>query len=158
MVHSKMKTVNKPVLHYFQITAFCVVAFLLLFASFRCIWGADYWWQWATGKYVSQSSIPFEDVFSYTRAGKPWIELRWLYCLSLFQLENILGLKSVIVAKFLMLFASFFILTVCVKRIGNIDVAQRAIRLSPEFLQPVQTRIRTQILYRSVKHAISTAI
>lgn len=57
-------------------------AILALFASLSTvrIWAHDFWWQYATGRLVSQSGPPHTDVFSYTVRGMPWIELRWLYC------------------------------------------------------------------------------
>ena len=75
-------------------------AFLLLTAAaFRKIWGADFWWQYATGRLVAEQGIPHQDVFSYTMSGQPWIELRWLYCLVLYHLKEMLGAGGVIVAK-----------------------------------------------------------
>ena len=76
-----------------------VAAFLLLTAaSFRKVWGADFWWQYATGRFVAEHGIPREDVFSYTMTGQPWIEMRWLYCYVLYHLRELSGAGGVIVA------------------------------------------------------------
>jgi hypothetical protein len=84
-----------------------LAAVLLLFtaASFRKVWGADFWWQYATGRLVAEHGIPREDVFSYTMTGQPWIEMRWLYCYVLYHLRELSGAGGVIVAKWLTLTA-----------------------------------------------------
>jgi tetratricopeptide (TPR) repeat protein len=58
--------------------------FLLLLAmTVQKIWAADTWWQLATGRWIVQHrAIPRVDPFSYTAAGREWIELRWLFCLA----------------------------------------------------------------------------
>jgi tetratricopeptide (TPR) repeat protein len=64
---------------------------LLLVYSFRQISGADYWWQYATGRLIVSEGIPRVDSFSYTRTGEPWIELRWLFCATLYGITRTVG-------------------------------------------------------------------
>ncbi len=91
--------------------ALCAVALLLVAAATRRIWGADFWWQWATGRWVSEHGIPHLDVFSYTAAGRPWIEMRWLYCWALFRWTSALGFPAAVVAKVVALLAAFGLVT-----------------------------------------------
>jgi hypothetical protein len=76
-----------------RLTSVAVLAcfLLLVVLSFRQISGADYWWQWATGKLVLEQGVPRTDSFSYTRQGEDWIELRWLFCAVLYGVVRTFG-------------------------------------------------------------------
>lgn len=87
---------------------------LLVAASLRCIWEVDYWWQLKTGEFVAKHGIPATDVFSYTMNGRPWIELRWLYCLGLHYLVTGAGAAAAIIAKAAILLVSFALVTAAV--------------------------------------------
>lgn len=80
---------------------------VLVLAAARRIWGIDFWWQYTTGRLVAQHGIPQVDTLSYTRAGEPWIELRWLYCWTLYSLENVVGAAGLVVVKTLLLVLTF---------------------------------------------------
>jgi len=84
---------------------------LFTVAVCRRIWGADFWWQYATGQLVAERGIPEGDAFSYTFAGAEWIEMRWLYCYVLYHLVEAVGFVGPIIVKWLML-ASAFLLVV----------------------------------------------
>ena len=104
--------------------ALVATAVLLVAASTRRIWGVDFWWQWATGRLVANGHLPRVDVFSYTAAGSPWIELRWLYCFGLYEITSKLGFAAVGVAKVTMLLVSFGLVTASVlERRGRVAAA-----------------------------------
>jgi hypothetical protein len=68
-------------------------------ACFRRVWTTDFWWQYATGRIVAEHGWPRVDVLTYTAAGAPWIEMRWLYCLVQYELMQRVGPAALVVAK-----------------------------------------------------------
>ncbi|MHC4082155.1 MAG: tetratricopeptide repeat protein [Planctomycetota bacterium] len=103
-----------------RVAAVGSVLVLLTSVSVRRIWCTDFWWQWATGRLVSETGIPHQDVFSFTAEGTRWIELRWAYCYLLFQLTERLGFAAAIIAKWLMLLAAFLLAASATARRGGI--------------------------------------
>jgi hypothetical protein len=83
------------------------VTLLLLMLGLRRIWTVDYWWQWATGRYIVDHGIPRTDVFSYTNFGRPRIELRWGYCLALYAMTSRFGHPSAVIAKTIILLGTY---------------------------------------------------
>jgi len=67
--------------------------------SLRRIIAVDFWWQIATGRLVAEHGWPTVDVFSYTAAGRPWIELRWLYCWLVYRGWDALGAEALSAMK-----------------------------------------------------------
>lgn len=63
----------------------------------------DFWWLWATGRYVAEHGFPHTDVFSFASEGRPWIELRWLFCLGLYGSSVAFGYVGANVIKVLLL-------------------------------------------------------
>jgi len=64
------------------------VAFVA-FLSMREIGSADFWWQWAAGRHIVEHGIPWLDPWLTTAEPRPWIEMRWLYCIGLYlSVEN----------------------------------------------------------------------
>lgn len=58
-----------------------MAAFVLLgVAALRQLWATDLGWQLATGRLVLADGPPQAEALSWTHAGAPWIELRWLWC------------------------------------------------------------------------------
>lgn len=104
------------------------VGALLLSAGLRCIWGADFWWQWRTGQYVLVQGIPRTDAFSFTVAGAPWIELRWAFCAGLYALFQAFGPAGVVIAKSAVVVASFALVTASVSR-GRSGIVTAAVLL-----------------------------
>jgi len=80
---------------------------LLCSLSIHRIWNADYWWQWRTGEYVSEHGVPQTDVFSYTAPDHERLELRWLYCLGLYETSRWFGRGSAVLLKCLFVIATF---------------------------------------------------
>jgi hypothetical protein len=60
--------------------AFLIIFVLGLFVlAARGVQDPDFWWHLRTGQYIVQTrSVPHRDLFSYTRAGDPWITHEWL--------------------------------------------------------------------------------
>jgi hypothetical protein len=58
---------------------------LVFFMGLREIGTADFWWQWATGRHILENGIPTDDPWLTTAEPRPWIEMRWLYCIALYR-------------------------------------------------------------------------
>lgn len=72
---------------------------LVALLSLREIGSADFWWQWAAGRHVLENGIPSVDPWLTTAEPRPWIEMRWLYCVGLYwSVENIGAWLAIICA------------------------------------------------------------
>lgn len=92
------------------VCALAAVGLLLAAASFRCIWNTDFWWQYKTGELVAKNGIPTQDVFSYTKTGAEWIELRWLFCYATYGLMDRFGAAGVVVMQWVVMTLTFGLL------------------------------------------------
>jgi len=74
-----------------RITVFFL--FALVFAlTCHVLTDFDIWWHLRTGKYIVENQhIPKADIFSYIAAGRPWVDLRWLFQVVPFSIYYILG-------------------------------------------------------------------
>jgi tetratricopeptide (TPR) repeat protein len=60
----------------------------------------DVWWQLLAGRWmVENGAVTHTDVFSYTMAGQPWINVKWLYEVFIHMVENVLGPEGVILLQ-----------------------------------------------------------
>lgn len=60
----------------------------------------DVWWQLLAGRWmVENGGVTHTDVFSYTMAGQPWINVKWLYEVFIHMVENVLGPEGVILLQ-----------------------------------------------------------
>lgn len=60
----------------------------------------DIWWQLLSGRWMIQHrAITHSDVFSFTMAGKPWINVKWLYEVFIALLEKGLGPECVLLLQ-----------------------------------------------------------
>ncbi|MBI5762611.1 MAG: hypothetical protein HZA51_03710 [Planctomycetes bacterium] len=92
------------------------LAVLFFTCAWQRVWGTDFWWQFATGRHIAEHGIPRLDPFSYSsETPRPWIELRWLYCLALY--EGILhwGLTAVLAIKAAVLAGAFALVVHCIR-------------------------------------------
>jgi Flp pilus assembly protein TadD len=56
------------------------LALLFIAVSVQKIWAGDFWGQLRTGEWILQHrAVPTADEYTWTRAGTPWVEVRWLY-------------------------------------------------------------------------------
>jgi len=69
------------------------VLFVAIFTmAVRLPTDTDTWWHLRSGEYILRTrSIPRHDVFSYTMAGKPWIDHGWLAQIALYLLYAAFG-------------------------------------------------------------------
>jgi Tfp pilus assembly protein PilF len=70
----------------------------------------DVWWQLKTGEWVLSHGFPRTDPFSYFAPDRPWIEMRWLYCIAIHLLHKAFGLNALILAKTALLALTFALL------------------------------------------------
>lgn len=57
------------------------VVLLFVAVSVQRIWAGDFWGQLRTGQWILEhGAVPRVDEYSFTRAGVPVVEVRWLYC------------------------------------------------------------------------------
>lgn len=57
---------------------FIVVLLVGVALSIRTLHEPDIWWQLRTGEYILEhNQVPDTDVFSYTQAGEPWVNVKW---------------------------------------------------------------------------------
>jgi hypothetical protein len=68
------------------------------------------WWQLKTGDWVLSNSFPRTDPFSSFAPDRPWIEMRWLYCVVIHLLHKAFGLNALILAKTALLAVTFALL------------------------------------------------
>lgn len=78
------------------------LAALVLIWSLACnqIRDPDFWWHLRTGQVIVETrTIPSQDPFSFSAAGRPWTAHEWLFEVALFLLYRAGGLAAVIAAK-----------------------------------------------------------
>lgn len=77
----------------------------------RNVTDPDLWWHLKTGEYIAQhKSVPHADLFSYTRAGQPWVAHEWLTDLLLYALLCGAGMGGPIAVFAAILCATFLLL------------------------------------------------
>jgi hypothetical protein len=60
----------------------------------------DVWWHLRTGQLIlEQGAVPRVDVFTYTNADRPWIDLYWLFQVGLAVLYRVGGASALVLAK-----------------------------------------------------------
>ncbi len=67
----------------------------------------DIWWQLKTGEWMLAHGFPSVDPFSYATPDRPWIEMRWLYCVVINFVFKEFGLNSLIVFKTILVLLAF---------------------------------------------------
>jgi hypothetical protein len=92
--------------------AFLIIFILGLFVlAARGVQDPDFWWHLRTGQYIVQThSVPHHDLFSYTRAGQPWITHEWLSEVIMYLLYRLGGWVA-LSAGFGLVIAAAFLLT-----------------------------------------------
>lgn len=91
-----------------------LVTVLAVFAmASRVSMASDTWWHLATGRFILEHGrIPLEDVFSYTRAGQPWLgaAVGWLMQITLFAIYTGFGFGGLNIWTALMVTLTFMVL------------------------------------------------
>lgn len=83
------------------------IAALFLTLSLQRIWASDLWWQLRTGQHILEHGFPTTDALSFTASTRPWIELRWMFCVIVYKLYSIGGPGALIVFESIMLASAF---------------------------------------------------
>jgi len=79
--------------------AVAVPVVFVAFLSLREIGTADFWWQWAAGRHILEHGVPSLDPWLTTAEQRPWIEMRWLYCVGLYlSVENVGAWMAIVIA------------------------------------------------------------
>jgi hypothetical protein len=79
-----------------------VVAVACVFAL-RRLDDFDVWWHLAAGRWiVGHRAVPHADTLSYMSAGRPWINLQWLYEVLLYALYQVGGAGALVLAAALL--------------------------------------------------------
>src|SRR5512141_237347 len=77
-------------------------ALLLLALLLGCFPLADFdiWWHLRSGQLVLHNhAVPRVDVFTYTNAGRPWIDIYWLYQIIVTLLYRLGGASALVMLK-----------------------------------------------------------
>lgn len=78
---------------------------------------ADIYWHLRTGQIIRQTgSVPRADIFTYTRAGAPWIDLHWIFQVGASWLHERGGAQALNLAKCILTTAAMLVLILCRKR------------------------------------------
>ncbi|HTF37828.1 MAG TPA: hypothetical protein VK651_05930, partial [Blastocatellia bacterium] len=107
--HSLGAPSNRTGLLVDRIVPVLLVVSVACFAVHRIV-AHDIWWQLATGEWVLANGFPRTDPFSYFAPDRPWIEMRWLYCVVLHLIHRAFGLNALILAKTALLIVTFALL------------------------------------------------
>lgn len=92
---------------------FLVTILAVLAMTSRVSMASDTWWHLATGRYILEHGhIPLEDVFSYTRAGQPWLgaAVGWLMQITLYSIYTNFGFGGLNVWAAMMVTLTFIVL------------------------------------------------
>jgi hypothetical protein len=89
----------------------------------------DVWWQLLSGRWMLEhGQVTHTDVFSYTMAGHPWVNVKWLYEIMIALIEKALGPEGVLLLQCLVNIAIVWLLFRTIK-----DLAQLLNRSISEF-------------------------
>jgi len=90
---------------------FAVVLFGIFDMASRNVTDPDVWWHLKTGQFIAEhGSVPHADLFSYTRAGQPWVAHEWLSELFIYELQRTAGSTGLILTFAAIVCATFFLL------------------------------------------------
>jgi hypothetical protein len=95
-------------------------ALAVLARGFTVALNTDVWFHLAAGRLIwERRGVPAFDTWSYTAAGRPWINHEWLSDLVLHAWSQAFGLDSLIVWQWLVLLATFLLLFRILHRLGS---------------------------------------
>src|SRR5580698_6585703 len=80
----------------------------------------DIWWQLLSGRWMLEHrQVTHTDVFSYTMAGKPWINVKWLYEIFIALLEKATGPMGVVLLQGIVNVVIVYLLFRCIEMLGK---------------------------------------
>jgi tetratricopeptide (TPR) repeat protein len=98
----------------FWLTLGCLFALAVLSSSIE-IKDLDLWLHLRTGQFIlDHHQIPTTDIFSFTIAGKPWINHEWLFQAFAFGVYSLFGFAGLIQMQTLIVILTLFLLVVMV--------------------------------------------
>ena len=103
-----------------RLLVFAAVALGAFVVSLGPISDGDIYWHLAAGReIVHRASLLWEDPFTVSAAGRPWIDVHWLFQLGAFAVYAALGFAGLAVAKSVLLTGGALILTWAAERSGG---------------------------------------
>lgn len=81
------------------LAALAGLALLFIALSLQKIYVPDLWWQLRTGQLVLERGWPSTDWLSFTAQDRPWVELRWIYCVVCYLLYSAGGPALLIITQ-----------------------------------------------------------
>jgi hypothetical protein len=98
------------------------IAFVILLAQ-RVV-DPDYFWHLKTGEYiVTHAALPVGDIFSFTRAGQPWVLHEWLFEVLLYGISSAFGETGVAALRATLSVTALGLVFMAGRRIGASVVA-----------------------------------
>lgn len=83
----------------------------IVFSVTHKLWAYDVWWHLKTGEWIfKHHRVPFTDLYSYTAAAHPWIDLSWGFQLLIYIFYRLLGINGIILFKVFIVTLTFFLL------------------------------------------------
>jgi hypothetical protein len=107
---------------FLRLNKTCLVGFIafVVLLSTRVV-DPDYYWHLKTGEYiVTHAALPAGDIFSFTRAGQPWVLHEWLFEALLYGVASAFGETGVAALR----------ATLCVGAMGLVFAAGRRLGAS----------------------------
>ena len=102
---------------FIDLLPFAVLGLLVFAASLTPAADNDLWWHLAAGReMLARRSFLFVDPFTLSAAGRPWIDVHWLFQLAVFGLHQWQGLVALVVAKAILVSAGACVLLAAVQR------------------------------------------
>jgi hypothetical protein len=84
----------------YEVLCGVALAALVFVATLTPVSDADLWWHLAAGReMVATRGFLRHDPFTLSAAGRPWIDLHWLFQLFVYGVHQLGGLRAVVIAK-----------------------------------------------------------
>ncbi len=91
--------------------ALVLLVLLGIVSCIKSVYEPDIWWQIATGNWILENGkVPTTDIFSYTYAGDPWINVKWGSEVVMALFTNSFGVELLPIIQMLVLLIMLFVL------------------------------------------------
>lgn len=101
---------------------------MLTILNLKSVHPNDFWWHLRTGQIIAQEgAIPTVDLFTYTRAGQPWINQAWLMQLAFYLIYQVGALPAIIIFHGLLVTAGYMLVVLRLARQYQIRIAVLAV-------------------------------
>jgi len=96
----KKIVILKPIPKWLIQSAWIAVLLTGIVMSLKSLTEPDTWWQLRTGEWiVKNGKVPTHDIFSYTMNGSSWINVKWLYEVLIYFIQDIGGPEFVLILQ-----------------------------------------------------------